>query len=771
MKSLKGILKETGFDEIINSTISCSDVHIALFDADHKHIQSFLGSNTKNKNGIVCNAFTGSCINCNHRIENDFSANLPVSELQCSHNKYLLYFPIGTNNKKKGYFIVEGIKYERINNKINIESDSENISKILLISSKNIAEKLLKNQVEIPQNTTKIDIDSVPEAIYIMNSDGIFLDVNSTAEAMYGYTKEEFRGKTPEFVSAKNKNSVENTSKILEHVFITGEPQQFEYWGRRKNGEEFPKLVAVKRGEYNGQRVLVVSGIDISEKFSYIQSLETSERNYREIFHATGDAIFIHNAITAKIEDINESCLKMFGYDLKEEVLKLPIEAFSKNDESYNGALALKMIEKARTTGKHQFEWISKRKNGTLFWSEVSLQQSFINRQEKILALVRNIDDRKKAELGALKVKNQFETLFQKISIPLIISRFDSPIPIVNQAFKATFGYTEADIDCDATWWIKAYPNEKYRQKAQIQWKHDIDEACKNNCETVKREYVVTGKDGSKIPVEIVGKISEDFLLVVLHDLRKQKENERALNKKTQDLELANKTKDKFFSIIAHDLRGPFNALLGFSDILKLSAAELDRDLIEQYATIINDTAQQSFNLLENLLEWAGMQQSTIAFNPETHILSEIVDRELRLLNEQAAGKSIYIKNHVDRALQVLCDKHMIGTTIRNLVNNAIKFSHTTSCIEITAKRVIILNHHWIKVTIKDHGVGIAKENIRKLFQMQHTFSTDGTQKEKGCGFGLVLCKEFIDMHNGLIFVESKEGKGTRISFTIRESV
>ena len=103
------------------ATISCSDVHIALFDADHKHIQSFLGSNTKNKNGIVCNAFTGSCINCNHRIENDFSANLPVSELQCSHNKYLLYFPIGTNNKKKGYFIVEGIKYERINNKINID--------------------------------------------------------------------------------------------------------------------------------------------------------------------------------------------------------------------------------------------------------------------------------------------------------------------------------------------------------------------------------------------------------------------------------------------------------------------------------------------------------------------------------------------------------------------------------------------------------------------------------------------------------------------------
>ncbi|MFC2084207.1 sensor histidine kinase [Bacteroidota bacterium] len=226
---------------------------------------------------------------------------------------------------------------------------------------------------------------------------------------------------------------------------------------------------------------------------------------------------------------------------------------------------------------------------------------------------------------------------------------------------------------------------------------------------------------------------------------------------------MLNNGNDKFFSILAHDLRSPFNSLLGYSDILLEKFSELDRDEIYEFIGYINRTAKSVFELLENLLYWSGVQNGRIEYHPQSLNLEIVIDSIINLFNGSTELKRIDIVKNIDNNLVIYCDQNMLFCILRNLVSNAIKYTHTGGRIAVTAKS----QNGFAEIKVEDNGIGIIKEDQTKIFTPDIRHTTTGTNNETGTGIGLILCKEFVEKCGGKIWIESTTGKGTTFTFTI----
>lgn len=235
------------------------------------------------------------------------------------------------------------------------------------------------------------------------------------------------------------------------------------------------------------------------------------------------------------------------------------------------------------------------------------------------------------------------------------------------------------------------------------------------------------------------------------------------IKKQNSELQKLNSEKDKFFSIIAHDLKSPFNTIIGFSEILKEQIAEKNFEGIEKFSEIILKSANRALNLLLNLMQWSQSQTGRMEFSPEPFDLVELIKDVTILLSNTAQKKSIGLIQDLPKQLSVFADKNMISTILRNLISNAIKFTHPNGKISISVQSDV----NNITVKVIDNGVGIPKEAIDKLFHIENKYTSPGTKDEKGTGLGLILCKEFVEKHNGKIWVESRENEGSAFWFTI----
>ena len=235
------------------------------------------------------------------------------------------------------------------------------------------------------------------------------------------------------------------------------------------------------------------------------------------------------------------------------------------------------------------------------------------------------------------------------------------------------------------------------------------------------------------------------------------------LKETNQQLSVLNSTKDRFFSIIAHDLRNPFHVVSGFSEILLNDYDKLPPEKINKFLHLIYATSSNGRNLLENLLLWSRSQTGRIAYDPAKIILATVIEETINLLDGDVQRKNISIQRLVDNHILVWADENMLKTVIRNLISNALKFSFEEGVITIKA----IVQDSYVEVSVADTGVGISPENLALLFRIDATITTKGTSNEIGTGLGLIICKEFIERHNGKIWVESEPGKGSQFKFTL----
>lgn len=275
-------------------------------------------------------------------------------------------------------------------------------------------------------------------------------------------------------------------------------------------------------------------------------------------------------------------------------------------------------------------------------------------------------------------------------------------------------------------------------------------------------------KDGSVIWVEVATQIQfnaagEIEVLGVSRNIDNRKKMEFEMQKNAEELRELVATRDKFFSIIAHDLKSPFNSIFGFTDFLIQEFGTMDQHQVTTLLMKIASSSKQAYALLENLLIWANLQTKRITFQPAVMNLKEQLMETLPVVEGQAMRKDIAITVEIPDGLRVVADQNMVDTIVRNLVSNAIKFTPRGGSIFVKASR----QNEMVEIAIRDTGIGIPAERQSQIFSIENKTSTPGTDKEKGTGLGLILCNEFVVKQGGEIRVESKEGKGSTFRFTL----
>jgi signal transduction histidine kinase len=239
------------------------------------------------------------------------------------------------------------------------------------------------------------------------------------------------------------------------------------------------------------------------------------------------------------------------------------------------------------------------------------------------------------------------------------------------------------------------------------------------------------------------------------------------MQKNAEDLQALNNSKDKFFSIIAHDLRSPFTTFLGFTEVLDEEIDTLPKDELKTIVSYMRNSAINLYQLLENLLEWSLLHREITRFEPEALLLLPMVQSCTTTISDSAKLKDIDLQIKIPEYLKVLADIHMLQTIVRNLLSNAVKFTPAGGSVQISA---FAREENYVTISISDTGIGINASLLPKIFLIDVNNKTKGTEGELSTGLGLILCKEFVEKHGGKIWVESEEGKGSTFYFTVEMS-
>jgi len=503
---------------------------------------------------------------------------------------------------------------------------------------------------------------------------------------------------------------------------------------------------------------------EIEERKHAEQALRLSEEKFKKITSSAYDAITMINNDN-KINFWNEAAFRIFGYTNEEatntDFVKLisppgKYQLYKANFEN------LKFAAKDLESSKH-FEIQALRKGGQIIDLEVSISYVYIESEENFIIIARDITQKKIEAMQLARSEAllseaeaivhfgswEFDLATQKITWSKELYRIyefdpDTTTPtleLITSIMKSD------DIDI-----LKQVGDKAVNEGIPYNIEYEIITLSGNRKILEGRGRPVYDKDGKII--KIVGTVM---------DITEKKLAQIKLEQYLEELKEANATKDKFFSIIAHDLKNPFGALKNLTEILKDMYNEFSEEEKTEIISEMYNSAHKVYELLENLLTWSRSQRGKIEFQPEETNLKLIIYNSFELLKEAANKKNIKLTDATPDEFIINCDVNMITTVVRNLVSNAIKFTPEGGEIKIFTEE----NDQEVIVSVQDSGIGIAKEDIAKLFRIDVHHTTIGTSDEKGTGLGLILCKEFIDKHNGRIWVESEPGRGATFKFAL----
>ncbi len=277
----------------------------------------------------------------------------------------------------------------------------------------------------------------------------------------------------------------------------------------------------------------------------------------------------------------------------------------------------------------------------------------------------------------------------------------------------------------------------------------------------------LTTLDGKVLDIELtaipVYYLEKPAIQVVIRDVTELNKKEEERENYTEKLRNMNETKDKFLSLISHDLKSPFNSMMGYTEILKNEIDDLSKEERDIFIDSVYESTRHIYNLLNDLLEFSKFYLGMIKIEPKEVQIRKVVDENIEFLSVPAKQKEISLKNCIDRDYTVMAEEDMLNSILRNLVTNSIKFTARGGKVEITAEA----NHNHLDISVSDNGIGMDKQTLDTLFDIVTKKSKPGTADEEGTGLGLILAKEFIEKNGGKISVESEAGKGTTFTFSL----
>lgn len=543
------------------------------------------------------------------------------------------------------------------------------------------------------------------------------------------------------------------------HIAHTEKPYFWEHYNSQLNRHFYIMDRKIKWTDQKAVRFQMA--IDITERKNAERKLAESEDRFRKLSNFSFEGVVIHeNGIAV---DVNHSGAKMLGMKREDVIGKDLFEFIHPN---FRSAVRESMVKKK---SKLQ-EILVVKSDGSVFDAEIKAENVLYNGRYHRVVNVRDISERKKAEAALKKSQEKYRMMtenasdiisifnlskgkFYYISPSVFNIRGYTPEEAQQQGIDETFTPASAKI-------VKAKTRERINQLLE-----NPEEASRK---TFTNELELQCKDGSTVWTETTTRYSinenkEIELINVSRNIEERKKHEEIIKNRNEELKKANAAKDKFFNIIAHDLKSPFNAILGFSDILRKKTDNYDTEQIKEIAEMINSSAKNTYKLIENLLEWARSQQDKVPFSPSEVNLYNLAFENYLLAQASAENKQIQLHINMSKDIRLTGDSEMLKTIIRNLLSNAIKYTPEKGNVYINAKE----EKACVEIEVADTGVGMDEQTKNSLFKIGEVKSVSGTKGERGTGFGLLLCKEFAEKHNGKIQAESQVGRGSRFKVTL----
>jgi PAS domain S-box-containing protein len=641
------------------------------------------------------------------------------------------------------------------------------------------------------------------EGILGIDLDGNHTFVNPQAARNLGFEVEELIGKHSHSTwhhTHKNGKPFPDKECPIYQTLHSGEQVREESFFWRKDGSSFEaeylSLPILENGTISGA---VVSFMDITDRKKSELATKLSENKFRSVTESANDAI-ISIDIRGTVIGWNNGAESIFGYTISEifgkTLSKIIPEKYM--DLHIKGMKRMEEGGEKHVIGK-TVELQGIRKNGADFPIELSLSEWETPEGKYFTGIIRDISSRTRNELesqvlygiahGITSTENLDELLalihtsLSKVvyaqncfialhnpdtgffSFPYFVDNID-PVPMPSKMDKSCTSYV-------------------FRTQKPLLLTHKILDQLleKGEIELVGSESpswigipLISPKESTGVLVlqhydlkNVYTERDVKFLVSVSNQIAlsiERKKSEEEIILKNELLKTNNLEKDKFFSIIAHDLRGPLSSFVAATQILTEEIQSMELEDVRELTVSMKESATSVYSLLENLLEWSRMKRGVIEFNPLKYNILERINDCTRVLTESVKRKNINIAVSISEGLEITADKNMFDTIVRNLVSNAIKFTPPGGNIDI---RAYLNSDNCVEIRVSDSGIGMTPILLDRLFKLNEKTSRKGTEGEPSTGLGLLLCKEFIEKHNGKIWVESEEGKGSKFMFILAQ--
>lgn len=614
-------------------------------------------------------------------------------------------------------------------------------------------EKISKKELITSINNYRTVMDASSNGVLLLDMEGKILDVNHAVAHSIGKSKEDLKG-------TRIFDMMPDAFSLKKDAFI----EQIKYKDKEYTDEIFfnerwfsYKVVPLPVNS-TGSPAVVVFGRDITYEKQVndglIKALKADKESkdlLEQLINSIPDIIGIHDR-EQNIIRYNLAGYQYLGLPPEEVIGKKCSELKGHNSEfipCFNHELL--------NTKHHLFSERFIPERGV--WLDIRLYPVLDEDGgiKYVIEHLRDITDLKKSQDELTKSRQRFWDLFNSSAAGILLGSADGAIIEANQYFCQMTGYSREELT--GLHISKSLFTEESIRESPFRF----DLLAQGKSVSSKRDLITS--DGSIVPIEMFSRIMPDGTYQsIYYNLSERKLAEKEISRQNEKLKVLNAEKDQLFSIIAHDLRSPFTAILGLTEMISEEFDSMDREEIKDILKELYKSADNLYKLLDNLLEWAMVRRNKKPFNPTPILLHDLVKYSIQTMLENAKAKSIEVYIDFAENLQVYADRNMLEVVVRNLFSNATKFTYNDGQINISTEQT---SDDFITLRVNDNGMGIPSEMLEKIFSISDRNSRRGTRGEASSGLGLLLCKEFVEKNGGEISAESIDGKGSIFSFTI----
>jgi len=501
---------------------------------------------------------------------------------------------------------------------------------------------------------------------------------------------------------------------------------------------------------------------DITDRKHAEEALRISERQYRDMFYKNTAIKLIIDPVRGDILHANEAASKFYGYPVDKLVSMNINQINTLQAEQITAEMTLALSERRK-----YFDFRHRLASGEVRDVEVYSGPIEYGGNTRLYSIIHDVTDRKRAQALLVQLNWRLESIVESTRIGTWEWNIQTGEAVFNERWAQIIGYSLDELAPVSinTWQTLSHPDD-LKNSTKFLERHFSGELPYYNFDCRMKH-----KDGHWVWVLDRGRVvkrTEDGKPLIMFgthsDITERKKVEETLRMNEAELLRINAEKDKFFSIIAHDLRSPFNGFLGLTEIMVEGLSGMTRDEIQQMAVLIRKSALNLFSLLGNLLEWSRMQRGLMGVLPSSFLLMPKISESMVLVKDAADNKEILISYLIPGDLKVFTDGNMLGGILRNLVTNAVKFTPKGGIIVISARSI---PGNLVEISVRDTGIGMSKGLIDDLFRLDVNTGRKGTDGESSTGLGLMICKDFIEKNGGKLYIESEVGKGSDFKFTV----